>query len=96
MATVKKKSNPLKKTASTTSKAELEFNRVIIQLFGNYHLKDINDYLWTWLQVALAKEGSPYDEAKERSNLLFFYENLLELFQALVLINARLQEKNAD
>ena len=92
MATVKKKSKPRQKTASPTSEAEKEFNRVIVQMFGNYHLKDIEYYLWNWMEAAITKDHSPFDSGKERGNLLFFYKNLLELFEATSLIHDRLQK----
>ena len=93
MATVKKKSKPRKRPISPISKVEKEFNRVIIQMFGNYHLKDIEHYLWNWLEAAITKDHSPFDSGKERSNLLFFYQNLLELFEATWLIHDRLQKR---
>ena len=93
MATSKKKSKTLPQAALPLSEAEQEFNRVIFQLFGNYHLKEVKAYLWNWLQVALAKENSTYDTGKERSNLLFFYENLVELFEAFWLINQKINKE---
>ena len=96
MAVIKKKSKTRKRSALSPSEAEEKFNQVIFQLFGNYHLKEVKDYLWNWLQVALAKENSVYDTGKERSNLLFFYENMVELLEATWLIDQQVNRKGPE
>jgi hypothetical protein len=44
---------------------------------------EIKDDLWYCVMTALSKEGSLYDEASERTNLLFLYEKLEELLRAI-------------
>ena len=52
-----------------------------------YHLHEVRKTLWDWLVTALGKPHSIYDEAKERSNLFFFYENMEELIEAVYLLH---------
>jgi len=52
-----------------------------------YHLQEVRNILWEWLVTALGKTHSIYDEAKERSNLTFFYENIEELIEAVYLLH---------
>lgn len=55
---------------------------VIAEFFVNYHLKDIREILWQWVWVGVANSNGHFDSDLERSNLLFFYENLEKLIEA--------------
>lgn len=55
--------------------------------FGNYHPEDAEKILWDWLVAGLTRDHSIYSNAKERANLIFFYENLKELIHTMWLVH---------
>ena len=46
-----------------------------------YHFHEAREMLWDWLVIALSSDKSTYASGTDRSNLLFFYENLLMLLE---------------
>lgn len=60
---------------------------VLYDFCDAYHLHEVRKTLWDWLVTALGKTHSLYDDAKERSNLCFFYENMEELMEAIYLLH---------
>jgi hypothetical protein len=75
------------------SKEKKDNPLLVLQEFcDSYHLHEVRKALWDWLVTALGKNNSIYDEAKERSNLFFFYENMEELIEAVYLLH---QQQNA-
>ena len=92
-----------KRNNSITRPAEADIDRldqdkkdnpllVLHEFCDSYHLQEVRKTLWEWLVTALGKNHSIYDEAKERSNLFFFYENMEELIEAVYLLH---QQKDA-
>jgi hypothetical protein len=61
--------------------------QVLHEFCDSYHLHEVRKTLWDWLVTALGKTHSIYDDAKERSNLFFFYENVEELMEAVYLLH---------
>lgn len=57
--------------------------------FECYHLKDLRELLWDWLLTALGTDNSTYSKGRERSNLIFLYEQLELLTEAAYLIHQR-------
>ncbi|WP_276483447.1 hypothetical protein [Paraflavitalea pollutisoli] len=60
---------------------------VMEEFFTNYHPDDAEKILWEWLVAALTRDHSIYSNAKERANLIFFYENLKELISTMWLVH---------
>jgi hypothetical protein len=87
MPTHKKKSKPPQKTSISPVEAQQEFDHLLQEFFDNYHLKDADDHLWNWLTAGISREHSIYDNGKERSNLIFFYENVKELIHKMWLLH---------
>jgi hypothetical protein len=81
---------PIKERLNNEEK--LHPQAVLSNFCDNYHLHEVKQILWDWLVTAMGKPHSTYDEGKERSNLLFFYENIETLVEAVYTINTQ-QEK---
>lgn len=58
---------------------------VIRCFFECYHLKDLRELLWEWLLTALSSDNGTYSRGKDRSNLIFLYENIEKLAEAAYL-----------
>jgi hypothetical protein len=96
MATHKKKSSARrKKTALSPAEAQQQFYLLIEDFFSDYHLKEVDDHLWSWLTAGITCEHSIYDNGKERSNLLFFYENLSDLLHDMWRLHSIRQNNNS-
>lgn len=67
--------------------------QVISDFCDTYHLPETKDILWEWVTNALSKSPSIYDTGKERSNLLFFYEKMKALVEAVYMIDEQQQGK---
>ena len=65
---------------------------VLNDFFSWYHLDDLRQMLWEWMQAAMITDNGIYETSKERSNLLFFYRNMELLVEAAYLIR---QQRNA-
>lgn len=69
---------------------------VLEAFFENYHLKEIKEYLWDWLVAALSSNNGTYQTGEARSNLLFFYENIETLAEAIFLLHQKNMESNTS
>lgn len=58
---------------------------VIRYFFECYHLQDLRELLWDWLLTALSSDNGTYSRGRDRSNLIFLYENLEKLAEATYL-----------
>ena len=67
--------------------------RIIEDFFDHYHLQDGREMLWNWTIELLGSEGSIASDARERSNVLFFYEKLQALLEAAYLIRLKKQQQ---
>jgi hypothetical protein len=84
MATHKKKGNSRpKKAAISRATAQQQLHLQIEDFFSQYHFKEVEDHLWNWLTAGIACKHSIYDNAVERSNLLFFYQNMRDLIHGM-------------
>lgn len=61
--------------------------QVLEEFFSNYHPEDAEKILWEWLVAGITRDHCIYSDAKERANLIFFYENLKELIINMWLIH---------
>lgn len=66
-------------------------NLVVVDFFMNYHLKDVREAMWEWLSAGLTSSNEYFNTGRERSNLLFLYENIEKLIEAVYL-----QKRRAD
>jgi len=60
---------------------------VLNEFFDCYHLNDLREVLWDWLLAALGTDNGTYDRGKDRSNLIFLYQQIELLFEASYLIH---------
>ena len=56
---------------------------VIDDFFEHYHLQDVRELLWNWTVEIISSENNLSYSAQERSNILFFYEKLEMLVEAV-------------
>lgn len=56
---------------------------ILREFCKDYHLHEVKEMLWEWLTTALSKQHTIYDVGKERSNLIFFYEKISVLVEAV-------------
>lgn len=56
---------------------------VVSDFCDTYRLHEANEIMWEWVATALSKSPSIYDTGRERSNLLFFYERMKALLEAV-------------
>ncbi len=66
---------------------------VIHEFCNGYHLHEAKQMLWDWLVTAISKNHSLYDEAKERSSLVFFFEQLNALLDATYALHQQASPK---
>lgn len=62
---------------------------IIRCFFECYHLKDLRELLWDWLLTALGSDNGNYPRGIDRSNLIFLYENLEKLVEAVYLQHSK-------
>ncbi len=79
----KKKAKAPAKTAALSRSVHQQMHQVVVEFFGNHALHEADEHLWQWLTEALSREHSIYNNAKERANLIFFYENIKKLLSSL-------------
>lgn len=56
---------------------------ILREFCKDYHLHEVKEMLWEWLTTALSKQHTIYDTGRERSNLIFFYEKIIALVEAV-------------
>ena len=59
-----------------TKKQRKHPEKVILDFFTAYHLDDLRNMLWQWMEAAVVSDGDQFESASDRGNLLFFYRNL--------------------
>jgi hypothetical protein len=59
---------------------------VIRSFFQNCHLHELRRVLWKMLETSLTVRNSVYDDATERSQLLWFYRELETMLEASFLL----------
>lgn len=71
---------------------------VVIQtVFKDWGIDAIGDGLWTWLEAAICNNNSSCELEDSRLQLMTLYKNLLQLVEALYLLNEKNKsEENAD
>lgn len=69
---------------------------VIDEFFSCYHLDDLRQLLWDWLQAAMATENSSFDCSRDRSNLLFLYKKIEELVEAVYVLREKINGGDED
>ncbi|AXY77646.1 hypothetical protein D3H65_28300 [Paraflavitalea soli] len=79
----KKKSSKPAAKAAKPDHSQLAFRQSLEDFFTNYHLKEVDEHLWDWLVAGITRENCLYSDAKERANLIFFYEQMNDLFGEL-------------
>lgn len=62
---------------------------VLSDFCDTYRLHEANEIMWDWIATALSKSPSIYDTGRERSNLLFFYEKMKVLLEAVYTIDTQ-------
>ena len=76
-----------------TSEQQQNLPAILEDFFQNFRLQEVQEILWQWLVVALSSDKTNYSTGQERSNLIFFYEKLLELSEAAWLLA---QKENSE
>jgi hypothetical protein len=67
---------------------------VIREFYTWYHLDDLRNFLWEWMEAVVSSDCEQFESARDRSNLLFFYRNLELLAEAAyMMIRDELPEK---
>ncbi len=84
-----KKANPTSaktnQLARLTKEQQVNPLLVLENFFTTYHLKDVREVLWEWLTAGLTNERA-YNDARDRSNLIFLYEHVESLAEAAYVI----------
>ena len=82
MPTRKKKSAAAQTVPAPVTPVQQEFQESMNEFFDCYHLDEVEDQLWNWLEAAIAGDHSNYATPRERSNLIFFYKILSRLLES--------------
>lgn len=69
--------------------------QVIQEVFKVRDIDSIRDDTWNWIKAAIANNKSSCEEENVRLSLMTFYKDLLELLEALHLINDKGKWENA-
>lgn len=81
---------------STISEDDLQNSYKAISIFlSNFSLAEIKKISWDLLIFALGSEDANGLSHHERSNMLFFYEQINKVCEALVIIDANYYLKHA-
>jgi hypothetical protein len=62
---------------------------VINDFFEHYHLNEVRQVLWNWTTELISSENNISYSAVERSNVLFFYEKIEALVEAVYIERKR-------
>jgi len=71
-----------------------ELEAAVTDFCSFFGYPEIQDDLWYCVTTALSRDGTAYDEAEARGDLLFLYEKVEQLFEAIYRWDARV--KNND
>lgn len=66
---------------------------VVEEFYSWFHLQDMREILWQWLEAALSSDSIHYANGGARSNLFFVYEKLELLIEATYEMHRRRQRK---
>jgi hypothetical protein len=81
------------KKKGKTQKDELSYEwKRVAYFFEWFDADDATEHFWEILKLALVADNDKADE-RERSNMIFFYENVIELFENVFEIWKRKREK---
>lgn len=70
---------------------------VIMTIFKKWAIDAIHDGLWNWLEAAICNNNSSCDLEDARLQIMMLYKNLLQLVEALYLLNEKSKSaENAD
>jgi hypothetical protein len=70
---------------------------VIMTIFKKWGIDAIHDGLWTWLEAAICNNNSSCELEDTRLQVMTLYKNLLQLVEALYLLNEKSKSaENAD
>ncbi|WEK36654.1 MAG: hypothetical protein P0Y53_03995 [Candidatus Pseudobacter hemicellulosilyticus] len=69
-----------------TEKQRQDPGAILRDFFTWYHLDDLREILWEWMQVGLTTDNEVYQNGRDRSNLLFFCKNIEMLIEAAFLL----------
>ncbi len=83
----KRTAQPGKDSLETEEKSTPQ--EVLSDFCDTYRLHEANEIMWDWVATALSKSPSIYDTGRERSNLLFFYEKMKALLEAVYAIDTQ-------
>lgn len=67
---------------------------VINEFFDHYHLQDIRELLWNWTVEIISSDNNLSYSAQERSNIIFFYEKIESLVEAVYVDRRKKLAKN--
>ena len=96
MPTRKKKSTAAKTAPAPVTSVQQQFKEAMDEFFDCYHLDEVEDQLWNWLEAGIAGDHSNYATPRDRSNLIFFYKILSNLLESSwYLHEAQLPKKSA-
>jgi hypothetical protein len=56
------------------------------QFFQNHHLTEIHKLMWEWLVCGLTQKDGYFEDPKQRSKLIWCYQEFEKLFEAAWLI----------
>jgi hypothetical protein len=73
-----------------TSKEMRKPHIVIEDFFDCYHLQDVRDILWRWLEAVISSPQNISSEPLERSNHIYFYENVERIIEAAYVMKRKM------
>lgn len=86
METCLQQKGNLQQLLRLTKEQQLDPRGVIDYFFECYHLQDLRELLWQWLIAGLSSDNGTYPKGTDRSNLIFLYENIESLAEAVYLM----------
>ena len=66
-----------------TNEEQKATKQIIADFFGAYHLHEIRNHLGALTEIALTKDNSYYDTARERDHVLWFYYQVERVIEAV-------------
>ncbi|MDF2190545.1 hypothetical protein [Paraflavitalea sp. CAU 1676] len=69
---------------------------VFVDFISHFHLHEIRDDLWKWLCAAITSDNVWVPDGYSRSNLVFLYENLEKLIEAVYVVYEKPPHKKRE
>lgn len=66
---------------------------VFERFFEDFHLNELRNDLWSWLDATLSSNNATYNNYQERDDVLFLYYRLMELGEAGLILTHRAGRK---